>query len=187
MTGGVLDYDTLDGVRADFNTIAYSGHQPAAARTGWGVWSLRVLDLPQFSSGGNGGKLRDFTDGPSNTILVGEVAYRSKLFRKGREISPTSDLEAYAQVLTGSGMWADLFKGDTWVSGRLYDGTDSGNGGPCAVNCSNAKTAGMYSWHEGGAQLTLADGSSRFISENIDAYTFAALITRGGGEVIGEF
>ncbi|MEZ6039335.1 MAG: DUF1559 domain-containing protein [Planctomycetaceae bacterium] len=187
ITGGVLDYDTLDGVRGDFNSFAYAGHSPAADRKGWGTWTLRVLDLPQFSSGGTGGKIRDMTDGTSNTILVGEVANRAKLFRKKTEISPSADAEAYAQSLTGSGMWADIFKGDTWINGRLYDGTNGSDGGPCAVNCSNARTAGLYSWHVGGAHVTLADGSSRFISENVDNYILAGLITRGGGEIAGEF
>ena len=126
------------------------------------------------------------TDGTSNTILVGEVANRAKLFRRRNEI-PITDPEAYAQALTGSGMWADLFKGDTWVNGRLFDGTQTGDGGPCAINCSNARTAGMYSWHPGGVHIALADGSGRFVSENISAYVLASLITQGGGEVVGEF
>jgi hypothetical protein len=35
--------------------------------------------------------------------------------------------------------------------------------------------------------VTLADGSARFISENVSAYTLASLITRAGGEIMGEF
>ena len=186
MNGGVLDYDTLDGVRSTFNTVAYTGQTPAAAREGWGTWSLSVQDpgMGALSSGGKGGSLRDFTDGTSNTILVGEVCARTALYRKGKLI-PTSDPVAAAQAIVGSGMWADLFKGDTWVSGVLFDGT--GTDGPCAINCANSRTAGLYSWHTGGAHIALADGSARFISENISAYTLASLITKAGGEVIGEF
>lgn len=186
MLAGVLDYDTLDGVRSGFNSVAYAGQTPAAAREGWGTWSIRVIDVPSYSSGGKGGQMRDFTDGTSNTILVGEVANRTQLYRKGKQIS-APDPEAIAQSMTGSGMWADIFKGDTWVDGRLFDGTTTGSGGPCAINCSNSRTAGLYSWHVGGAHITLADGSARFISENISAYTLAALITRSGGEILGEF
>jgi prepilin-type N-terminal cleavage/methylation domain-containing protein len=185
MTAGVLDYDTLDGVFSGFSTIAYTGQPAAADRAGWGTWSIRVIDLPNMSSGGSGGSLRDITDGTSNTILVGEVSDRTKLIRKGKTIA-LSDPEAQAQAITGSGTWPDLFKGDTWIGGKLYDGTGA-SGGPCAINCSNFRNAGMYSFHTGGAQVTLADGSARFISENIGAYTLASLITRAGGEVIGEF
>lgn len=185
MTGGVLDYDTLDGVRSTFANVAYAGQPPVAERAGWGTWSISITDLPAMSTGGGGGNLRDITDGTSNTILVAEVCARTSLYRKGKLISPTSDMIAAAQAMNGSGTWADVFKGDTWVSGVLYDGT--GSDGPCAVNCANARTVGLYSWHTGGATVTLADGSAKFISENISAYTLASLITRAGAEVVGEF
>jgi len=185
MVSGVLDYDTLDGVFSGFATVAYTGQPAVGGRSGWGTWSIRVLDIPSLSSGGDGGNLRDITDGTSNTILVGEVANRAVLIRKGRTI-PLTDPEAQVQAISGSGTWADLFKGDTWISGKLYDGTGS-SGGPCAINCSNFRNAGMYSFHTGGAQITLADGSARFVSENVSAYVLASLITRAGGEVPGEF
>ena len=103
---------------------------------------------------------------------------------------PLTDPEAQAQAISGGGAWADLFSGENWVGGRLYDGTDSGSadgGGPCAVNCSNFRGAGLYSWHTGGAQILLCDGSARFISENISQTVLGALITSQNGEVVGEF
>ncbi|APZ94992.1 DUF1559 domain-containing protein [Fuerstiella marisgermanici] len=41
--------------------------------------------------------------------------------------------------------------------------------------------------HQGGIQVLLADGSVRFISENIDPSVLEALATKSGGEVIGSF
>ncbi|OYW24376.1 MAG: hypothetical protein B7Z55_02360 [Planctomycetales bacterium 12-60-4] len=186
MLGGALDYEAPSGVRSGFSNIAYNGTTYAGPREGWGTWSLRVLDIPSFSSGGKGSRLRDITDGTSNTILVNELTSRNDLFRKRTKI-PTSDPEALAQSLSGSGAWADTFKGDTWIDGRLYDGTNTGSGGPCAVNCSNARTAGLYSWHDGGAHILLCDGSVRFVSENIAALTLASLITMQRGEPLGDF
>ena len=101
-----------------------------------------------------------------------------------------TDPEAQAQAISGGGAWADVFSGENWVAGRLYDGTDSGSsdgGGPCAVNCSNFRGAGLYSWHTGGAQILLCDGSVRFISENLSQTVLGALITSQSGEVVGEF
>lgn len=43
------------------------------------------------------------------------------------------------------------------------------------------------SYHVGGAQYAMGDGSVRFISENIDLNLYRALGTRAGGEVTGEF
>jgi len=47
---------------------------------------------------------------------------------------------------------------------------------------------GAGSEHEGGAHVLLADGSVRFLSENVDQFSVLnALTSIGGGEIIGEF
>ena len=51
-----------------------------------------------------------------------------------------------------------------------------------AINVSEA-----YSFHEGGASFAMADGSTHFIADSIDAETFVSLCTRAGGEVTGEY
>ena len=45
----------------------------------------------------------------------------------------------------------------------------------------------LRSHHKGGAQVTLGDGSVRFISDNIDLGTHHALAGRSDGIVVGEF
>ncbi len=46
---------------------------------------------------------------------------------------------------------------------------------------------GTKTTHSGGFQATLADGTVRFISVNIDRATLKALLTTSGDEVVGEF
>lgn len=46
---------------------------------------------------------------------------------------------------------------------------------------------GIGSPHVGGFHVGMADGSVRFISENIDEDVLEALATRAGGEVVGDF
>jgi prepilin-type processing-associated H-X9-DG protein len=41
------------------------------------------------------------------------------------------------------------------------------------------------SFHTGGINIAMSDGSVRFLSQSISAATFAALLTPRGGEVIG--
>ena len=73
------------------------------------------------------------------------------------------------------------------------DGTDrltgaingSSGTGTCIMNCNNDSEP--YSFHPGGMNVVMADGSVRLISETVDAATFAALMTPRGREVIGEF
>ncbi|HVJ67741.1 MAG TPA: DUF1559 domain-containing protein [Caulifigura sp.] len=190
MDGGATDFGTLDGVRGAFSNLSSVG-QTVGDREGQATWTIRVLEDPTKNTPGKGGAIRYVTDGTSNTILVAEQAGRNTLYRRRTLVLPTADVEAATHALTGSGAWADTFQGDTWVNGRLYDGivggSGSNEGGPCAVNCSNNRTAGLYSFHEGGAQIVLCDGSVRFISQNIGGWTLFSLITARGGEVLGEF
>jgi len=44
-----------------------------------------------------------------------------------------------------------------------------------------------FSYHDGGAQALMGDGTVRFISENIDKHTLRRLVSRADGEPIGEF
>lgn len=46
---------------------------------------------------------------------------------------------------------------------------------------------GPSSLHTGGVHHLMADGAVRFLSENLDYLLYDALVTRSGGEVIGEF
>lgn len=46
---------------------------------------------------------------------------------------------------------------------------------------------GPRSNHPGGVNLTLCDGSVRFVADSVDAATWHALWSRSGGEVVGKF
>jgi hypothetical protein len=48
-------------------------------------------------------------------------------------------------------------------------------------------TAGFSSWHTGGCQMVLGDGTVRFISENIDSTVYTNLMRRSDGATLGEF
>jgi len=77
----------------------------------------------------------------------------------------------------GSG-WADPDL-EFWVDGFTTDGLTSL--GPCAMNCNNSNE--LYSFHTGGSQVVLCDGSVRFLSQSTSMPVLAALITAGLGEV----
>ncbi len=199
---GACDYIATNRVRPEFLNIAYNVSTYTSGSTaqmdGWAMGYMGNRNAP-IPEPGSGGKISDQTDGTSNTMVIGELAGRNSLYRKGgKKISPVSatDEAAYQTILSG-GAWVDPFNGNWELTGRPYDGgTGATWNGPCPINCSNAKTnphralqdaAGLYSWHTGGAQVLLGDGSVRFLSENISALSMASLISRGGGEVLGEF
>ena len=64
--------------------------------------------------------------------------------------------------------------------GATFDGITQP--GPCAINCTNKGE--VYSFHPGGANVLLADGSVHFLKASIDIRIFARLVTRAGGEVV---
>lgn len=81
-----------------------------------------------------------------------------------------------------------FFTGAPWMSGHhTYQ----------HVNIPNSRTCGFFlveranfppsSRHVGGVNVTLADGSVRFVTENIDLALWRGLGSRDGGEVLGEF
>ena len=196
MTSGRIDYESANGIRGAYSSAAYAAI-PANGRSGLVGWVLAVVDIAPIVAAFGGGdvpqgsRIRDCTDGTSNTILVGELASRNKLYYGRTETDGTEHAdtpgEIAAQALTGGGAWGDSFT-ENWIKGATPSGpSTAGDGGLCGINCSNGRGTGWYSWHTGGAMVALADGSVTFLSENIDTYNYAALITSQGGEVLGEF
>jgi len=170
-----------EGMWGDDGIEAVVGDNPAASRT----TSMKTT-------------IADITDGTSNTLCVAEVAGRNELWQKGKLIPttgnlvPANDIEAQHQARSGGGTWADTFNTIRW-KGRPYDGS-SASQGPCGINCSNATSsstsddsAGLYSFHAGGVQILLADGSIRFLSENVSPAVCASLVSRATGDALGEF
>jgi prepilin-type N-terminal cleavage/methylation domain-containing protein/prepilin-type processing-associated H-X9-DG protein len=127
-----------------------------------------------------GKQFRDITDGTTNTVIVHESAGRRNWIRRDRTTG---------QVVTNPpefGGWFDYWAGPcaAWMYGFQDDGLTTG--GPRFINASN-KWANPFSFHPGGTNVAMADGSVRFLSDTMNNLTFIALCTNAGGEVTGEF
>lgn len=186
--GGASDYEVASGVRGTFSSVAYQGTTFNSDRGAYATWAVTIMPTALgLSDGGRSGRIGDITDGSSNTTLIVENTNRNQFYRRG-QLVPVTDPEAAVQAIAAGGGWGDgIFAGDQWISGTGYNGAIGAGGGPCAINCSNASHAGLYSFHVGGAHTLLADGAVRFLSENLSALNLASLITRQGGEILGEF
>jgi len=128
-------------------------------------------------------RFADIIDGTSNTFLVAEVqdelkgapnsnrmtgSDRKYNFSSGSDGNPPTDISEY---LIG-------METDDPINANTRDANGHFN--------NDGEYAGSY--HTGGAQFVLADGSVRFISQNINMTTYRALATRAGSEVInGDF
>jgi len=159
MRGGAMDYPA---------TSATGGQIEAAAG---GTMGRGVLSDEQYIG------IRQILDGTSNTTMVGERAGGPQKYRKGQPVS--------GELVSG-GTWNDPFIGANYFRGSLFDGTNVGSGS-CALNCTNERLGGGYSFHAGVVLFGLADGSVRSLSENADIGIIGRLIAFADGQIIGEF
>lgn len=167
---------------------------------------------PPSGIGYNSSKVgvRDITDGTTNVLMIGERcwAYKKRVIGAGNALGFSSETNLAASNIRTAALAA---------VGISYDGINS------TLNAPHSRR-GFNSNHDGGAQFTMADGSVRFISENIDyakntvcpspecgppaslpagscysggyatqftskivTTTFARLMSRNDGQVLGEF
>lgn len=163
-----------------------------------------------------GAQFRDVTDGLSNTLAVAESAGRPFVYVRSRRLSggnaltdtdpastntdrlnsggwsrPASEIIIFGQTAAPTGVLGGTIAINATNGHNLRGLNYTGSGGvaqtilglPIGIHGTGAP----YSFHTGGAQFTLGDGSVRFISENISFSLFIALTTPAGGEVVGEF
>jgi prepilin-type processing-associated H-X9-DG protein len=123
-----------------------------------------------------GYRIADILDGASNTILVAEDAGRNDRWINGLLDSVTSTNGSWAVAWANPGTEIDV---------RGYNVAAHHRGGPgaaCTVNCINGSE--LYSFHPGGAQVVMGDGSVHFLRNNITLQLLRALITRSGREPV---
>jgi len=115
---------------------------------------------------------RDYRDGTSATIIVGER------MSTGTVNGATRGTEGVIAGITNGNTNGDLGV----VGSPISPATAS------TVVSPNSNVYGAFSSrHSGGAQFLLGDGCARMISENINGATFQAVGTTAGGEVTGDF
>ena len=158
-----------------------------------------VLQIADPGSAARSGLLSKFvknpiaaaSDGTSNTLFVAECAGQPEVHIAGGKMT-TEDFALYRDdkvaefegvfvPVDGTG-WADPDCGFS-INGATSDGLNKY--GTRMINAINVSEA--FSFHTGGANFAMADGSTHFISESVDATTFVGLCTRAGGEVNGDY
>jgi len=127
---------------------------------------------------------RDITDGSSNTLMVGEQSgwcYDSS----GTRYNCRSDYShAFCMGATPSDVtdnrWFNTTTVRYGINYRVWNAAGIGNASyPCNRPIQSA--------HPGGAQVLLADGSARFLSETLALQTLFDLSNRDDGHPISDF
>ncbi len=152
----------------------------------------------------NNRKIGDVIDGTSNTISLAEIATSNDpnsvrggvALSRGTDpaynLNPTCLLERNLtnpnQLSSGTNV---NLRGNGWANGvTAYTGmaTILPPNSPHCLQSSNDHSDGQApasSWHTGGIQVALADGSVRFISANVDTGNLSARDVRSGPSPYG--
>lgn len=176
------DYAGFYGVDPQLFTLGLVDKESAVATNGAISKTIKLT----FSS---------FTDGTSNTAHFFESAGRPNIYRAGK--LALAAVVGSTNRVNGSG-WCRPASELNVLRGTSNDGLTFP--GPRAINATNGEVLGtyphlyhgvdgtgqIYAFHTGGTNASFVDGSTRFVSQNVDIRTLARWISRDGSEVAVE-
>jgi len=189
-------------------------HYPLSYAANAGEW--QIMQPPTGKGSGvfvvnNGMRLAAITDGTSNTLGMSEVKAFTPYLRDGgnpASVVPMPSLPEDVATFGGE------FKSDSghteWVDARthqtgftttfppnqkvpyqsggvLYDIDFNSMREGRSASLPTFAVVTSRSYHTGGVNSLLMDGSVRFVSQTIDRIVWRALESRDGGEVVGDF
>jgi hypothetical protein len=131
--------------------------------------------------------MKDVTDGLSNTLAFSELKYRQK-GPVGPSYQDTRGTWAYGVM--GANIFSTRFGPNTAQPDGVWGCRNTPQEGmPCVQEGTPYANlwASARSYHPSGVQTCLADGSVRFVSNNINLLTWQNLGSRGGGETLSDF
>ena len=153
---GVIELSDDSRLKNSFGAVFLPGMWPdppfdLTLLTRWATGQINATGLIS-----NRSKMRDILDGTSHTLMLVESSGRPDRYRRGR-IVPGGDITV--------GGWADPT--------NQFRAAEHP-----AINLSNDEA--IYSFHPGGVNILLADGSVHFVSESLDAKVLTSLISSSG-------
>ena len=124
-------------------------------------------------------RIRDITDGTSNTAMMAELLNSpddATVYQRRGQVWESYD---------GNTLISTLYPPNTTVSDVIPTGCLTSPRAPCSTSGSPVLSA--RSFHTGGAHCTLADGSVKFVSDNISTLIWNYAGARADGNVIGDW
>ncbi len=187
------DYDTLNGVKSFVYASLYN--LPAGGKCATGKCS----EFDALSRGAmyknQTTKILEIQDGTSNTLMVAECGARPLVYVGKTQVTATPYPGGSDPVPNNQGISYTDSEGPFSVDGSNKAGAlwpkDSNNNPdlvaqyPIAFNGTNYNEA--YAFHTGGMNVGFCDGHVAFVRDSISLKTFAAIVSRSGGEVNGDY
>lgn len=164
------DYDAMAGIQVLPDPMPEDGEYYSVDYIRWGIWGWAVFDKRRISGSRllryRNGKYSDVSDGLSHTIALVE--------RSGKPI----DLLNGEPNVTNDNPNAEYPGQVGWSVSNSFSWSVNHN--KIGINQSNSE--GIYSFHSGGANVGIADGSVRFLPDSIDYETLVRLYGKADGE-----
>jgi prepilin-type N-terminal cleavage/methylation domain-containing protein/prepilin-type processing-associated H-X9-DG protein len=185
-TDGYVTWDLYEELNSWDQTTGLSnrnGGPNNTASRGWrgplhAAFAPHVTKRPTYWVPGEAVKLKEITDGTSKTLLIGEYTNTDE-HRRGGFWAYT-----YASYATSQTVYQPrVFMASYYACERTGE-----SGTPSQPNSSAGHRVckrAWYSFHPGGMNGAMCDGSVDFISFDIDMLRFAALGSIAGGETEG--
>ncbi len=130
--------------------------------------------------------VKSVTDGLSKTLLFGEHYNQDTIF----DSIPNAQRSGFLIHEWAMWAWSGSYKGAAHVMRSAARPINFRSPENCRnasnYGCQDERVTAWGSGHPGGANFVLADGSSRFINDNISLIALGALSTRDKGENISE-
>jgi len=149
----------------------------------FGVETVRDSTPEARMGNGTGTRFRDCVDGLSNTVLLSEIiAWDDDDDGRGVWFWGGMGGASFTAKFAPNSAGTDVF--------QACGATNIPAGDPlvCVENKADAQIwTSARSYHTGGVQAAMSDGSARFISENVDLGVWQSICTRANKEVVGEF
>jgi prepilin-type N-terminal cleavage/methylation domain-containing protein/prepilin-type processing-associated H-X9-DG protein len=147
---------------------------------------------------GLGCRFGDISDGTSNTAAFSERRkgdwsnsavdpYSDLVNPAGNPNTPDEAMTICRSGFSGAAQWYSNF-GSKWIQGQqdvMYSSPAPPNDPACAFPQNGTQNMPASSAHTGGVNVTLCDGSVRFVTNSISVTTWRALASRNGNDVLG--
>lgn len=184
------DYAVSLGVHPGLTALAAALTPPVLVYGSPAITSSQTKPTNGFFPKNANITLANITDGTTNTIAIVESAGRPLCYRRGGAVNsdpalshvnaggwcrPASDV-----LFSGSNLVGDTIPGVYFNRTNGYDVANESYSSTGYPTWGTEGTSQPYSFHNGGVNVVMGDGSVRFIDEQIAIGVVCALFTRDG-------
>lgn len=184
------DYAASVGVHPGLTAIAAALVPPVVVYSSPALTSTQTRPTNGFFPKNANITLANITDGTTNTIAIFESAGRPLCYRRGSAVNtdpaqshvnaggwcrPASDV-----LFAGSNQAGDTIPGVYVNRTNGYDVANEVYSSTGYPSYGTEGTSQPYSFHNGGLNVAMGDGSVRFLDEQIAIGVISALVTRDG-------